>query len=642
MKVTVKSVKARINRLKKTEKTFRDIFDIMFSQEDLIISEDSDRFRKKLHTYGEIKQRIINLSGILNQKIPTRNWVGIEMENSTDWIVAFWAVLRSGNKPYLINLRHAPSMSEDIIKSLNIKDIICTEEGQLNAQYHPISELEKIAPAPSFDGNFADEFAISTSASTMNRVVCFYSGEKIVNQLINAVDVLDKCPRMAKGYKGEIKQLALLPFYHIFGFMAVYLWYSFFGATMVFPRDNSPKTLLKTCQNHRVTTIFSVPLFWHSIEDEIKKEIAKQPLKKQKKFEKARRFCVKLQNINFKLGMAVTKKLMSKVNDSILGPSVQICISGGSYIKNSTLELLNSLGFCLRNGFGMSEVGITSVEHRNQPKYLNMNCIGQPIGTTRYKISPQNTLLIGGDALCTGMMINGVMSEMPLWYDTKDIVESIGGNLRILGRTGDLVIGENGENINPDIIEQEFDIPHAVRFSVLGLGETCEQQLSLIVQVAPNISKTKLKEIQEAVYQCNQKLPLTIGVKKFYFTFDDIMPSTAIKVGRKYLLEQIKKGTVKLLSFAESDRLSADGINLQDPSDLSENIIRIISQTADVPAEKITPQSHLIFDLGLSSMQYLSVIMALEDEFGVPGLLDKDNNLHTLQQVCDRIKGAIK
>jgi acyl-CoA synthetase (AMP-forming)/AMP-acid ligase II len=82
---------------------------------------------------------------------------------------------------------------------------------------------------------------------------------------------------MASMYNGSIKQLAFLPFYHIFGLFAVYYWFAFFGRTFVFLKDYSPDTIARTCRRHEVTHIFAVPLLWHTVEEKIQKGVRMMP-----------------------------------------------------------------------------------------------------------------------------------------------------------------------------------------------------------------------------------------------------------------------------------------------------------------------------------------------------------------------------
>ncbi len=48
-----------------------------------------------------------------------------------------------------------------------------------------------------------------------------------------------------------------------------------------------------------------------------------------------------------------------------------------------------------------------------------------------------------------------------------------------------------------------------------------------------------------------------------------------------------------------------------------EKVKAIIAQELNVDAEKITMDTHLVHDLGADSLDAVSLIMALEDEFGM-------------------------
>jgi acyl carrier protein len=48
-----------------------------------------------------------------------------------------------------------------------------------------------------------------------------------------------------------------------------------------------------------------------------------------------------------------------------------------------------------------------------------------------------------------------------------------------------------------------------------------------------------------------------------------------------------------------------------------ETVAGIISETADIPREKITPDSHAINDLGIDSLDFLDVAFAIDKAFGI-------------------------
>ena len=48
-----------------------------------------------------------------------------------------------------------------------------------------------------------------------------------------------------------------------------------------------------------------------------------------------------------------------------------------------------------------------------------------------------------------------------------------------------------------------------------------------------------------------------------------------------------------------------------------ETVAGIISETCDIPREKIAPESHAINDLGIDSLDFLDVAFAIEKSFGI-------------------------
>ena len=48
-----------------------------------------------------------------------------------------------------------------------------------------------------------------------------------------------------------------------------------------------------------------------------------------------------------------------------------------------------------------------------------------------------------------------------------------------------------------------------------------------------------------------------------------------------------------------------------------DTVAGIISETCDIPREKITPESHAINDLGIDSLDFLDVAFAIDKAFGI-------------------------
>ena len=48
-----------------------------------------------------------------------------------------------------------------------------------------------------------------------------------------------------------------------------------------------------------------------------------------------------------------------------------------------------------------------------------------------------------------------------------------------------------------------------------------------------------------------------------------------------------------------------------------DRIADIIAETSDVPRETIRPESHVIEDLGIDSLDFLDIVFAVDKEFGI-------------------------
>lgn len=614
------------------------VYNIIFSNGDRIFCEFNDGFRVKHYTYNDMKKMVDSAADSLYEKIgATHSFVGLEMENSPFWAVAFWAILKSGNRPYLINCRHPKRLAQSIVDSLGIKHIISDVAGDLSGEYILISDL-KGADTKAPDDVFENEIALSTSATTLKEVVCFYTGSEIAQQILCYEDILKEAPSMADHYKGALKQLAFLPFYHIFGLMAVYFWFAFFGRTFVFLRDYSPETILKTVKRHKVTHIFAVPMLWHTIEKQLDKKVAKMGDKKKAKLESGMKFTTSLQNAFPRLGATLSKKLLSEATDSIFGKSVKFCISGGSYLRPSAQYMINALGYPLYNGYGMTEIGITSVELRKRPRHRNQNSIGHPFSSVEYSIDSEGILSVKGSSICKRMMINGEIIENREWFSTGDIMECIDGYYYVRGRKGDCVISDSGENINPDTIESIFDLRDCNAFSVLGLGEKSAERLSLVVSVSPYLSADRLEAIKNEAYRTNESLPLVSQIKDFYFTFDPLSPPTAVKVGRAYLRRAVDMGDVTLTPFSEMKAESATSLTA---TPLEERIRAIVCDVLSLSEDKVGLDTHIVSELSATSLQYFSIVSKLAEEFGISQYNDKDSFRYTVRSMAEYISENI-
>ena len=617
-----KLVEGRVNKLNNSNKDFKSIIEIMFSNGDYIFSEDNDGYKIYTHSFKEVYDRFTNLAYSLNIKYPNLKdkYIGISLETSLEFVIAFFAIIKSGNKPYLINHRHPKNLVNDLLKMLKIEYVIGDDLGY-DAKLITLNELDLVALA-NYEFNYSNEMALSTSMTTLKKKVVFYNGEEIAYQILNVNGVLKNNKQVKKHYHERLKQLVFLPLYHIFGFMATFFWFSFFGRTMVFLNDYKSETILNTIKKHEVTHIFAVPLFWNTIEKQILAEVKKQGEKTIKKFNKGQKLCLSLQNTFKSKGLEMSKKIMKEVINSLFGRSVLFTITGGSYIKDSTLRLINSLGYPLYNGYGMSEIGITSVELGNTKDRLK-NSIGKPFGSVEYKIE-NNVLYVRGKSISHKMMIENELIESNDWFNTNDLVHmDKDGRYYIDGRLDDLYISANGENVNPDVIEKEFNLDKDIRYSIINY----DNKLVFVGEISELYSKDIITNIYNNIDEINKKLDLSMRVANIYFTYDQIQSETAIKVSRQYLLNKINKKEVNLYTIDELlEKKNND--NNEYNQKILDIVINLFSEALYKDKEEINPNSDFFFDLGGSSLEYFELISKINDEFNINIQFENDK-LHS-------------
>lgn len=634
-----KIVKNKIKKLSNCSKNFKDIFEIMHDQEDNIFSEISDGYRIKTTTYKEIKQLSVKLGNYFNEhlsNISKGSYVGLMMNNSNLWIASFWGLLMCGFKPMLINIRLGNKLNDDIIKLLNIKMIITDEDYTLNCDKINLNNLDtnNIEINNNYNSfNWENEIALASSATSLNIKICIYKGEDIANQLTNTKYILKNNEMMKAHYKGSLKVMTFLPFYHIFGLIATYFWFCFFGRTLVFLKDYGNETILKTARKHKVTHIFAVPMLWNAISNEIIKEVSLKDEKTKKKFKKGITLCSKLQNIFPILGLSLSKRLMKDVQNQVFGDTIKFLITGGGYISSSTIELINGIGYPLYNGYGMSEIGITSVELRKKIKYRINASIGKPLPTVSYKID-NDILFVKGSSICSRIITKDKEYEIDhnQWFETNDIVKKDKkGYYYILGRNDDVVISSNGEKINPDLIEKNITLLNVKRFCVIGIEDEGINKLSLIIEVPRNITKYKTQKIIDEINN-----NYNFNLEKIYFTYDKIASDSAIKVSRSILYKKINNGEVKLLSyndFKNNNEYNQEIIN----DEIYQNVLKIFCEVLKKDMENIDINDHFIFDLGGTSLEYLTLLIKLKEQFEIDFDFVNGDNCYTIKEIMDFI-----
>ena len=338
--------------------SFDALFGLMFREKENVLYEQSEGYRIRKTTYGEAKAHILSRAAALKQALgtlPENAVVGLCLNNSLDWIELFWAILAAGFRPLLMNLRLPAPLLAGALRIADCRAVIA-EQGDFACPVLRPDEIpctgEPIAAQP-----FGTELLVMSSGTTENVKVCAYGAEEFFYQICDSYGIIREQPLIKKHFEGNLKLLTFLPFYHVFGLIAMYIWFGFFSRTFVHLSDLSPSTIVNTIRRHKVTHIFAVPLFWEKVCEQAKKEIGNRGEKTAAKFDRALALTQKLPR---PLSAAFSKLAFREVRDNLFGNSIVYMISGGSFLDPAVHAFFNGVGYPLANGYGMTEIGMFS------------------------------------------------------------------------------------------------------------------------------------------------------------------------------------------------------------------------------------------------------------------------------------------
>ena len=220
-------VKYKLNELENVSPRFDTLFDLMFQEEENIMYEESLGYRIRKVTYKEAKDNATNYAYLIKGMLINRKYdsvIGLCLDNSDKWISAFWGILKAGFKPLLLNKRLSVEVLNKTLAELKAVLVITDDDTIFKTTTIKLSELEK-KPQDKDISDFGTEFFVMSSGTSESVKICAYTAEEFKYILLQSNEIIKGNPRIKKHYKGELKLLAFLPFYHIFGLVAVYTWF---------------------------------------------------------------------------------------------------------------------------------------------------------------------------------------------------------------------------------------------------------------------------------------------------------------------------------------------------------------------------------------------------------------------------------
>ena len=665
-------VLARSEKLRE-KMTLENLYGLITGEGDRVAARYLEGKEEKIITFAQYRERVKATAALLRGALGEKNkgkFVGIQADTCPEWFYLFWGAEAAGYNAVLMDFTLTDDMTAYILGQAGAIALITKAPRNLpgNVTQFTIKQLAAAQPAPNFKPSFGTMVALCTSGTTDTSRVFVYNEKAVCSQVLNAEMLYRANKRII--CDEPRRQLAFLPYHHIFGFMVCLQWIHFLGYETVYLQNRSPQCIQETAQRFRITHLMAVPLLANNLCVALNKQVAKQSRMKRAGFKTLRGLSLALQSVAPGFGLDLARNVLFKsITSQMLGSDVRCVILGGSHTPKEHMRTLSALGYFTVSGFGMTETGITSVETNMNVITRTSGSVGRPLASAEYRVqsdgekSNQGEMYIRGNTIHTGRLVDGKLLPSNLddegWFRTGDVVRlEKGSRMYVEGRAKDVIINESGENVYPDEIEDAFGALEGVeQFCVLGIkarkkdekaekgilshiplphlpgrkkGVVDYEDITLILNLGQHYKDDDyIAGLMAQVRKINSSLPALKRVNRVLVTSEKFQTAGGIKVKRLALKKEIEENKLAYrdIDFNRRDELAAEENKplIQEentPSDLQleeikQKVRRVYAETLDVPADQIKDDAHFIDELGGDSLQVLGMSLKIEEQFNV-------------------------
>jgi long-chain acyl-CoA synthetase len=257
------------------------------------------------------------------------------------------------------------------------------------------------------------------------------------------------------------------------------------------------------------------------------------------------------------------------------------------------------MGFAVIQGYGLTETA--PIVTLNHPFRTSKGSVGTPIGGVEIRIADDGEILVRGENVTSGYFASpgagAVSTESPVdadgWLHTGDIGDrDESGRVFIKGRKKEMIVTPEGLNVFPEDVERVLNAIDGVRDSaVVGVAQGAEERVHAVLLLEPNADADAVVRTANTRLQDHQKirtssawpgpeLPRTEGTRK------------------------LKRGQIR-----QWVRDGARPVTSPQGGNSVEALLARFARGRDVTA------ATTIDELGLSSLERVELMVALEDRF---------------------------
>lgn len=303
------------------------------------------------------------------------------------------------------------------------------------------------------------------------------------------------------------KTMCVLPPHHTFGSTVNFVGHFAQGSEIYL--SSGIKYFVREMKEQQPTHLILVPLF---IETLYKKIWA--TAEKNGQAETLRKG-IKISNALRKIGIDKRKKLFSSILE-MLGGKLEMIICGGAALNQDIIDMFESIGITILNGYGITECSPLISCNRN--KYQKKGSVGTPIIGEQVKIKDpdengEGEICVKGPNVMLGYYEDEEATKAAFdeegFFKTGDYGKlDEDGWIYITGRLKNLIIFSNGKNVYPEEIENEISRVYGVNEVVVYAGKSISnpQKEVIVAEIYPDFDGLKDRGIDDVKAYFNEEI----------------------------------------------------------------------------------------------------------------------------------------
>lgn len=446
--------------------------------------------------YHDVARKIEKLHILFeNSGVIKGDKIAVCGRNSSQWAVAFLAIVTYGAIVVPIQNEFKPEQIHNIVnhsesKMLFVGDVVATE---INAEEMP--SLEGIVYLPDFSLNLSRSEKLTYAREHLNEIFGhkypkYFRKEHIKYHVddpeeLAIINYTSGTTGFSKGVmlpyralwgnldylmdtvKPKIGKncniLSTLPMAHMYGLMTEFIFNIVLGNHIFFlTRQPSPTLISEALNETKPDIIFAVPLVIDKI---VRKHVFPR---------------VQTNWVRLLTSMPVlSKRIKEKIREFVLGEFGEHpyeVVVGGAPLNKEIENFFVSIGFPIAMGYGTTETA-PLITFAHQDDYVAGSC-GVAVKHMEVKVLSDDPQNVPGELVCRGINVMKGYYKNPEathavidkdgWFHTGDLATmSADGHFFIKGRSKNMLLGANGQNIYPEEIEDRLNSMALVSESII-------------------------------------------------------------------------------------------------------------------------------------------------------------------------------